>query len=118
MLVAHGIQELFTLMSLATTTGHHSNCMAREFQCPSGRCISERMRCDGTRDCDDGSDEDPRICLGELFVCLFVCIFVCVPILLFVFLFLCRFVCLFVRMFCAVGSYRALIYSQYLPQCC
>ena len=77
MLVAHGIQELFTLMSLATTTGHHSNCMAREFQCPSGRCISERMRCDGTRDCDDGSDEDPRICLGELFVCLFVCLYIC-----------------------------------------
>ncbi|KAL5252880.1 hypothetical protein ACHWQZ_G015595 [Mnemiopsis leidyi] len=46
-----------------TTTGHHSNCMAREFQCLSGRCISERMRCDGTRDCDDGSDEDPRTCL-------------------------------------------------------
>ena len=67
-LVAHGIQEIFspmTLSTLATTTGHHSNCMAREFQCLSGRCISEKMKCDGTRDCDDGSDEDPRFCVGE-----------------------------------------------------
>ena len=69
--VADGPQKHFTpfgiltTMSLATTTGHHSNCMEREFRCLSGRCISERMKCDHNRDCDDGSDEDPRICSGE-----------------------------------------------------
>ncbi|XP_063677803.1 low-density lipoprotein receptor-related protein 2-like isoform X1 [Bolinopsis microptera] len=59
----YGFQEIFTPMSLATTTDHHSNCMAREFQCLSGRCISEKMKCDGTVDCDDSSDEDPRFCV-------------------------------------------------------
>lgn len=33
------------------------NCTADQFKCRNGRCISFYFRCDGGRDCTDGSDE-------------------------------------------------------------
>ena len=33
-------------------------CPGNEFQCKDGQCIDPRRRCDGRRDCSDGSDEE------------------------------------------------------------
>ena len=32
-------------------------CRPPQIMCSSGECISPQMRCDGRRDCRDGSDE-------------------------------------------------------------
>ena len=33
------------------------------FRCKSGKCVHDWVRCDGTNDCDDGSDEnDHELC--------------------------------------------------------
>ncbi len=40
-------------------------CTASEFRCPNGRCLPERWKCDGEKDCADGSDEDLEMC-GKL----------------------------------------------------
>ena len=39
-------------------------CGAGQFRCDSGQCIGGRrdLRCDGDRDCDDGSDESVETC--------------------------------------------------------
>jgi len=37
-------------------------CAQDLFQCANGRCIRERWRCDGDRDCEDGSDESATAC--------------------------------------------------------
>lgn len=43
------------------------NCSAYRFACRDGsKCVYHRHRCDGERDCLDGSDEDPMIC-GRFF---------------------------------------------------
>ena len=34
-----------------------SRCQYYEFTCRDGSCIDNSRKCDGTRDCEDGSDE-------------------------------------------------------------
>lgn len=33
------------------------SCALSEYECVGGGCVSARLRCDGQRDCSDGSDE-------------------------------------------------------------
>ncbi|KAK7861738.1 hypothetical protein R5R35_014371 [Gryllus longicercus] len=37
-------------------------CSKHEFLCDINRCIDELWVCDGMKDCDDGSDEEQRLC--------------------------------------------------------
>lgn len=47
-----------------------STCSADQFQCvTSNQCIPKNWRCDGDRDCPDGSDEDPTICHKGMATC-------------------------------------------------
>ncbi|XP_068234569.1 very low-density lipoprotein receptor-like isoform X2 [Palaemon carinicauda] len=37
-------------------------CSMTAFTCRIGECIPKSWQCDGSKDCSDGSDEDPQIC--------------------------------------------------------
>lgn len=39
------------------------SCEFDEFQCKNGECIALKYKCDNDADCEDNSDEDPKICL-------------------------------------------------------
>ena len=41
-------------------------CSNFEFRCRSGDCVAIYDRCNGISQCDDGSDEDPSECGGQL----------------------------------------------------
>ncbi|KAJ9574492.1 hypothetical protein L9F63_008335, partial [Diploptera punctata] len=38
-------------------------CSETEFKCNNGRCIPVHWQCDNEKDCSDGSDEIPSVCL-------------------------------------------------------
>jgi hypothetical protein len=38
-------------------SGHHG-CEPNEFRCSNKQCMSKLWRCDGDKDCSDGSDEE------------------------------------------------------------
>lgn len=40
------------------------SCPAFNFRCAYGACIEESLRCNGVRNCADGSDEDQDLCRG------------------------------------------------------
>lgn len=33
-----------------------------QFTCNPNQCVDNSVLCDGIRDCDDGSDENPELC--------------------------------------------------------
>ena len=37
-------------------------CGANKFQCSSGECIDDDLKCNEAKDCPDGSDETERLC--------------------------------------------------------
>lgn len=44
-----------------------NTCAIRLFQCGNSKCIPRRWTCDDDKDCEDGSDEDPKMCISKLF---------------------------------------------------
>lgn len=44
-------------------------CMAYQFKCSCGVCVSAESRCNGTRECIDGSDEMNCPCKRGQFKC-------------------------------------------------
>ena len=55
---------LVVLISPGHSRIGQKSCGAGQFRCDSGQCIGGRqdLRCDGDRDCDDGSDESVETC--------------------------------------------------------
>ncbi|XP_073815038.1 leucine-rich repeat-containing G protein-coupled receptor 4 [Musca autumnalis] len=50
--------ELDDIFMLSTAEGSNSSCPLGYFQCNATfQCVSQRLNCDGSVDCDDGSDE-------------------------------------------------------------
>lgn len=44
-------------------------CSQEEFTCGNGQCVPNYRKCDGRRDCSDGSDESYAVCQpSKLFV--------------------------------------------------
>lgn len=37
-------------------------CAEGEFTCDNGKCVRGQYKCDGRRDCEDGSDESEKTC--------------------------------------------------------
>ena len=52
-----------------TYEANSTTCSSYQFQCTSGDCVNAHYKCDGDRDCDDGSDEVDCPCDGNRFRC-------------------------------------------------
>ncbi|KAJ1525563.1 hypothetical protein ONE63_010367 [Megalurothrips usitatus] len=46
----------------ASEAGVDERCNGSQFACDSGQCVYVLLKCDGTRDCDDASDETTPMC--------------------------------------------------------
>ena len=67
-------KRLSLLCALAAFTSCVSACGEGKFQCTSGQCIPGNWKCDGERDCLDGTDEWTFACSQELIPQIVLCL--------------------------------------------
>ena len=49
---------LISLSDVILSFSESATCSNREFKCSDGKCLLKGWRCDGEKDCFDGSDEE------------------------------------------------------------